>query len=109
MWRQSRIFTSTQTAHWYFQMIDDLVRPWRGQAAAATTPYFFTRYLCPLGMDDADTEIAHLPGNFRQQSQYGWIHRSIRLRYFEPPIPAAAMQPPAAAGNPPPRSITARI
>lgn len=99
MWRQSRIFTSTQTANWYFQMIDDLVRPWRGQAGAATTQYFFTKYLCPLGMDDADTEIAQLPGDFRQQSQYGPIHRSIRLRYFEPPAPAGAAQPPAAAGN----------
>lgn len=101
MWRQSRIFTSTQTADWYFQLIGDLVRPWRAQPEAATTPYFFTRYKCPVGMDDADTEIALLPGNFLQHSQYGPIHRSIRLRYFEPPVPPVAAPAQAAAAASP--------
>lgn len=77
-------------------MLNDLVRPWRAQFGAGTS-YFFTKYLCPLGMDDADTEIALLPGNFRQNSQYGPIHRSLRFRFVEDPNHAAAP-----AVNPPP-------
>jgi hypothetical protein len=93
MWRQSRIFTSIQTSGWYFQLLSDLVKPWRNGAAAQTN-YFFTRYFVPAGMDDADTEIAHLPPLFLQNTaQYGPIHRSLRLRYFEPPV--GGPQPPA--------------
>ena len=106
MWQQSRIFTSTKTGDWYFQMLNDLVRPWRAQFGAAV-PYFFTRYLCPLGVDDADTEIAQLPANFRQNTQqYGVIHRSLRFRFVEDLNHVAAPPAGGPAANPlpaPPR------
>lgn len=96
-WRQVRVFTSNVGATWYFELLHTVIMPWLAQAPE--TRYFFSKYLVPLGGgDDADTNEALLGQQtaYLQQTQQGQLHRSIRIRFIEPTLPArAASSPPA--------------
>ena len=80
-WYQVRLFTKHFIPEFYADLLGRVVLPL--VSAKPTAPLFFSRYACPLGMDDGDTDIASLPaGYLLPQGQPPW-HLSIRIRFRE--------------------------
>lgn len=82
-WYQVRLFSKNFGHGFYAELLGKIVAPL--VTAKPTTPLFFSRYVCPLGMDDGDTNIAALPPDYllpQPQQQAPW-HFSIRMRFRE--------------------------
>ncbi len=98
-WRQVRVFTANVGPGWYHEILADIVVPWL--AEVENTDYFFSKYLVPLGQDEADTDPHQLALQLQllQQTNISTLHRSIRIRFVEPIVVSAA---PASAVAPAP-------
>jgi len=82
-WFQARIFSRVPMPQQYPDLLVRVARPFLGQAPALR--FFFSHYWCPLGTDDADTNIQALPQDFRFGEPSGRVwHGSLRLRFREP-------------------------
>jgi len=80
-WRQVRIFVrNLDRPNWYPDFLGTVIKPLWQQNLKTT--FFISRYICPLGSDDGDCDIAKLPGDFLfLQPDGNRIHFSIRLRF----------------------------
>lgn len=76
-WRQTRIFTSDFSEQWYLGLLATFAVPIAERYPE--TPFWFSRYECPLGSDDGDTDIKNLPARFLQPATQR--HFSLRFRF----------------------------
>ena len=78
-----RLFSSAPSAHWYLELVSEVVAPFAGQHPEGLL--FLSQYSIGAGLtDDGDTTIADLPGPF-QNPVPNIDHRSVRIRFRNSP------------------------
>lgn len=78
-WRQVRLFSREPMERWYADLLATAVR-----SLADLCPdlsLFVSRYVCPLGHDDGDTDIERLPADFLRNQDGKSLHCSVRVRF----------------------------